>query len=489
MRLALLPVLLAIASLRLATADEFHVFPDGSPEGDGSAAKPWDLPTALAHPATVQPGDTIWLHGGIYRGSFESRLTGTSDDPVIVRQAPGEHGIISVEPVKGKATGFSILGEHARYQGFEVRCENPRRETTLTGSWPADMDRGAVTIKGSHIEAVNLIVHDLGSGFGFWREGEGGEIHGCVIYNNGWTGPDRGHGHAIYTQNERGVKKITDCIMFRQFGEGLHLYGSSRSSLRGFRVEGMVAFDASARGGGGRNLLAGGGAPLDDIMIAHCFTWGEGSGVQVGYSDDPANQLVEVRDNYFCGGIRLQYPGPYRITGNTVIADASLIQLQLKPNQGIPAGLAIDGNTYHRTEKRWNPFAILAPEGNRNGGFDVMRNAGFDANSTYSEEAPATNRVFVRPNRFEPGRGHIVVYNWEKRERVAADLSEVLKSGQAFRVVHAQDFFGEPVVEGVYDGKPVLISMKPRKSVSPIGWESKPEQTSQEFGAFVVLPR
>src|SRR5690242_6677978 len=45
---------------------DFFVSPTGSPSGDGSFTKPWDLATALAGPAEVTPGSTIWLRGGLY---------------------------------------------------------------------------------------------------------------------------------------------------------------------------------------------------------------------------------------------------------------------------------------------------------------------------------------------------------------------------------------------------------------------------------------
>ncbi len=54
-----------------------YVAPGGSAGGDGTATKPWDLATALAQPASVVPGDTIWLRGGVYAGIFTSRLAGT----------------------------------------------------------------------------------------------------------------------------------------------------------------------------------------------------------------------------------------------------------------------------------------------------------------------------------------------------------------------------------------------------------------------------
>src|SRR5262252_353456 len=96
----LLPVLLAsFAALWLAThaasATDFYVSPSGSASGDGSVGKPWSLAAALAQPAAVRPGDTIWLRGGTYTGgvgssySFSCSLNGSPGAPITVAQYPG----------------------------------------------------------------------------------------------------------------------------------------------------------------------------------------------------------------------------------------------------------------------------------------------------------------------------------------------------------------------------------------------------------------
>jgi hypothetical protein len=75
------------------SGQQFYVAPDGSPTGSGSEADPWDLATALAGPAAVKPGDTIWLQGGEYgtgKTVFTSKLAGTIQKPMLVRQRPGE---------------------------------------------------------------------------------------------------------------------------------------------------------------------------------------------------------------------------------------------------------------------------------------------------------------------------------------------------------------------------------------------------------------
>ncbi len=47
----------------------FYVAPTGTSSGDGSLSRPWDLATALAGAGgKVQPGDTIWMRGGTYKG-------------------------------------------------------------------------------------------------------------------------------------------------------------------------------------------------------------------------------------------------------------------------------------------------------------------------------------------------------------------------------------------------------------------------------------
>ena len=68
-----------------AVGADWFVAPSGSPTGNGTKDNPWDIETALRHPAAVQPGDNIWLRGGTYSGVFLSELTGTAAQPIVVR--------------------------------------------------------------------------------------------------------------------------------------------------------------------------------------------------------------------------------------------------------------------------------------------------------------------------------------------------------------------------------------------------------------------
>src|SRR5688572_6291075 len=86
--------LIIAAGASLACGGEFFVAPDGKADNDGTRESPWDLATALAHPAAVKPGDTIWLRGGTYGGGLTSKLQGAPDKAIVVRQFPGERATI-----------------------------------------------------------------------------------------------------------------------------------------------------------------------------------------------------------------------------------------------------------------------------------------------------------------------------------------------------------------------------------------------------------
>src|SRR5437899_10119396 len=67
----------------------WYASPTGPSSGTGSILSPWDLTTALAGgngTNRVQAGDTIYLRGGIYRGTFVTTVSGPAGSPVIVRQ-------------------------------------------------------------------------------------------------------------------------------------------------------------------------------------------------------------------------------------------------------------------------------------------------------------------------------------------------------------------------------------------------------------------
>ena len=107
---------------RPSTRAEFYVNPNGKQKGTGTKEDPFDIVTALSGRKSVQPGDTVWLRGGIYTlsadprsGKFtiESRLKGTPEKPIIVRLMLGERATVD--------GALTLAGSDTWYWGIEVR--------------------------------------------------------------------------------------------------------------------------------------------------------------------------------------------------------------------------------------------------------------------------------------------------------------------------------------------------------------------------------
>jgi hypothetical protein len=413
-----------------------HVSPDGSASGDGSAENPWDLATALSQPGAVLPGSILWLHGGTYGGSFASDLSGAEGQPVTVRSYPGEWAVIDGGP-SGETT-LTLRGSWTVYQGFEVTNSNPER----WGGRPEGM-----YVVGENLKLVNLVMHDLGNN-GFWTSALNLEIYGCILYNNGYDDSDRAHGHAIYTQNLDGTKRIVENIIFNGYSFGIHAY-TEGGSIQGFDIIGNVWFlsGAAALGTGTLkdNCLVGGLQPAARVLLQENFGWADSPttrSVRLGY-DNPDNEDVTLLDNYFVGETSFAQPwASITMTGNTFLSAVEGVDTSLYPD------------------------------------------------NTYLDERPAGVDVHVRLNAYESQRAHVIVYNWDLAGSVDVDLSGVLLPGARYEVRNAQNYFAAPVAEGIYDGSPVTLPLAGLEPAQPVGSEGAidaTEMTGAEFNVFVVI--
>jgi hypothetical protein len=467
--------------LVLPQGNEWFVAPDGTPQGDGTREKPWDLQTALSHPAKVKPGDTIWLRGGTYGTGgatiFTSRLAGTKDKPIIVRGLPGERATIN--------GGISAYGSWTWFWGFEITNSSTVRETT------GENRPYGINMLGRGLRAINMVIHDVGHpGIGFWSPvGDGGEIYGCVFWGIGiydtspsWNGEPRGS--PIYAQNQDGGRYIMDNISFRSFTTGFKVY-TEKGYADGFHVEGNVVFDSPEW----TAFFTGGSNPMKHLVLANNFAYRRKTdsrrSVRLGYSTQQVDCVVT--GNYFVGGSTSEaalFVNKFRsarVIGNTLVGITALASFTSVDN-----GTYIwDRNTYFGTNQkafRYNGSAMSFEE--------WIKSTGFDTQSTFSPQLPQKNAVFVRKNQYEPGRANIIVYNWELRDEVNIDLSGILKPGQKYRVLDAQNYFGLPVRSGQYDGKPVTLPMN-LTEVTPLVGEVKHIQnihTAPEFAVFIVIP-
>ncbi len=111
-------------------------------------------------------------------------------------------------------------------------------------------------------------------------------------------------------------------------------------------------------------------------------------------------------------------------------------------------------------------------------------------NNTWLTSKPTVNRVFIIPNAYEAGRANIAVYNWSHASSVQVDLSGVLKTGDHYEIIDAQN--PSMIVASGFVRCPASIPMNGLVAAQPIGPGSGQGQASRthtapEFGAFIVF--
>jgi len=173
------------------------------------------------------------------------------------------------------------------------------------------------------------------------------------------------------------------------------------------------------------------------------------------------------------------------LTGNTVIDGAAIISLPR-------SGLRMTGNTFNG----------YVNDNTYGGSHYTSTQREFPANvyAGYTPGAPnnwlpdvVLDSVTVRANRYEPGRGHVIVWNDAGRDVVLADVSALkIKSGDSYEVRDALDWYAEPVATGTYTGQPIPIPLVRRAVAVPYSipsrsWQKAMSHTLPRFGVFVVL--
>src|SRR5262249_14478264 len=291
---------------------------------------------------------------------------------------------------------------HVWVWGLEIVVSEPQPAKPVgPGSHPKDFKRpwgGLHMYGGKKCKYLNLVIHGCRQGVSFWSGARDSEIHGCIIYDNGWPAVDRGHGHAIYTQNQEGLKTISDCIMTGGHSYTLHAYGAKRAYGDNYLAERNTCPSPGP-------FLIGGGRPSRKIRVRKNYLYGVS--MQIGYSA-PHNEDCEVRDNVIVNG-----------------------------------GLSI--NKYKQVVNKDN---LVLKKG---------------------APRPKGVRVILRPNKYDRGRAHLAVFNWDKKAAVEVDAGAFLKAGDKYRLLSPRDVFGKPVLAGTYDGKSIRVAV------------------AGEFAAFVLL--
>jgi hypothetical protein len=286
---------------------------------------------------------------------------------------------------------------------------------------------------GDGVKAINNIVHDSPmSGIGFWHDVNGGELYGNISYNNG-THDNLDHG-VYFNNTDAAIKFLRDNIIFNNWAYGLHGYSSTAGELVNISMDGNIPFGGTGIGAFVSSDLLIGGSSVQNLTVQNHSSF-KPDGYRshdIGYaSGSGANGTLTYSGNYLVGS---------------------------------PAAILSRWNTVNR------PVASTEIE--------------------YASRPTSGTVIRIRPNVYEPGRGHVSIYNWGLAASVAVDLSTVLSVGAQYVIHHVFNLFGSPVVSGTYAGGTVSIPMTAVAPPTPIGraFKRTPSAVGPAFGAFLVRP-
>jgi len=427
---------------------------NGKSNADGSESNPLDLATALSSNSPVQAGETIWVEEGVYKGSFISRLQGDSTSPIKVKPKPGARVVI--DNSLGDSSGLSVQGSWAEYYGFEVLSRQLDRDT------PADTYSkiefpitGGVTVGGggggSNTKVINFIIHDnVGGGMSSWSDAPNSELYGNVIYNNGWTSPKRGHGHAIYAQNKTGYKKLTNNTIFFGFGTGIHVY-TEGGQIEGFDIEDNVWFMTGSsdprRSQRKDNCLVGGFQPVKNLTLKNNLGFSLNSrGTRIGYGGSVSGQSAVVSGNYLSENFWVAgYWDKLELSDTTVLRGT--------------------------TGDRQDQVSMLG-----------------NGNSFLSSPPTTGKKIVVTPNLYDTQRAKIVIYNYDNDNSVDVNVSGVLNVGETYRIHSSFGLLDEPILTGIYDGNTLSVPMDSIDAPQPNGIDGieDADNPHKTFGVFIL---
>jgi parallel beta-helix repeat protein len=198
-----------------AQATIWYVATTGNDTNGGSSAAPF---ATITHAATVaQPGDTVYIRGGVYNQRVAIWSSGTATARIVYRAYGTERVILDGTGLLDNGNPADLVtlgGSYVDWIGFEVR-----NATAI----------GVVTWQAHDQRILTNIIHNSGRN-GFWAGGgttvsnlliSGNRVYDNVLENRArnWDG---GWGQAIGVGYGDNVT-ITNNVVYRNYGEGIFL--------------------------------------------------------------------------------------------------------------------------------------------------------------------------------------------------------------------------------------------------------------------------
>lgn len=422
---------------------EWFVATDGSSGNLGTMESPWDISTGLTS-TQIQPGDTLYLRGGIYQysprtageGRWSVSLQGASGQSIWIKPYSNEH----VELDGGLKAHDSIYPRYVNIMGLEIYVSenigDSRVTSTPGGNGYGELNRidgGIDFTDGYALKIINCHIHANRQGIGWWGRLSGNcELYGNVIFDNGWNEPDRNHGHGIYSQNETEVVSHGDWkyyihnILIDNWSLNCQIYGSDVARTNYIHYEANM-WTIETDSDDGRSLI-GGSAKSFHKKVFDNFAFGANPGhyrgsLQIGFKETDVGDDLIVYNNY-CGDFD-------RKQEYTNVVES--------------------GNTNYGTGGLTPPFGFsrvreLSPSG--------------EPYPTYTErDWRTTPLIKTFYNKYDNSRLHVGILCTQGETSAAVNPGYFLNQGDYYELKDPQNFWGSPLLSGVYSSGTISVPM------------------------------
>lgn len=461
---------IAIALCLNSAAATYYVATNGSGVV-GSFASPMGLSNALK--SGVSPavsGDTIYVRGGTYTGTFTCTLAATND-PITVRNYNNERAILDVANETNEV--FLVGGSGVWVWGLEITNSNTNRYAVRGNGVGFNS-----STPGANNKLINCIVHDVGNAIFVSYQSTNAEVTGCVIYNNGYQLETRGSGHDLYVQNRN-----PDISKLFQHNIGLNCFYVGLSARSGFETRNMifrknveVSSGSTSTNGLVANFHTEGDPLVDQMIFDGNFSYYPFQNYGITFQSLSTNGTISVSNNVWANS----YSQIFNWTNVIFNNNTQAVNLDIRADN--TNYTAADFNQYYSVISSV-PISYKTTNYTLANWQALFHN---DSNGTSTASAPAGNWIYVLPNPYEQGRSHVIVYNWLTNDNVSVDVSSVLRAGNTYEVRHAADYNGALVTSGTYGGGNLTLPMTNISAAIPTGMLVAPTNTAPKFAAFVV---
>ncbi|MEM7050975.1 MAG: right-handed parallel beta-helix repeat-containing protein [Acidobacteriota bacterium] len=232
LRAARLTILLfVLTGASLVGATDYYVATDGSDAAAGTLEAPFGT---IAHglAAATQPGDTVWVRGGLYLPTTGQTMifAGTAEAPITLSAFPGERPIIDGTHMPDGTPGLYINTSYVVVRGFEVRNAKSQGISVFGSS-----------SRVHHVEIRDNVVHDswMGGIYVGWQDiinrPHDVLVAGNLIYRNAQINRTKPHTSwpiASGSGPARRVRYLNNTI-YDNWGEGLTFFLTEECEARG----------------------------------------------------------------------------------------------------------------------------------------------------------------------------------------------------------------------------------------------------------------